>query len=88
MSELRDNVRDEIAGIYESALRDGYVSEDDICDELGDWFDDAGTAPTGGYLAVDLPAVAVVALLPGQCNSLRCGIADVFDGIAVLPHRC
>jgi len=40
MSELRDNVRDEIAGIYESALRDGYVSEDDICDELNDWFDE------------------------------------------------
>ena len=40
MSELRDNVRDEIAGIYESALRNGYVSEDDICDELGDWFDE------------------------------------------------
>ena len=40
MSELRDNVRDEIAGIYESALRDGYVNEDDICDELGDWFDE------------------------------------------------
>ena len=40
MSELRDNVRDEIAGIYESALRNGYVNEDDICDELGDWFDE------------------------------------------------
>jgi len=40
MSELRDNVRDEIAGIYESALRDGYVNEDDVCDELGDYFDD------------------------------------------------
>jgi hypothetical protein len=40
MSELRNNVRNEIAEIYESALRVGYVNDDDICDELHDWFDD------------------------------------------------
>jgi len=40
MSELHNNVRDVIDGIYKNALRDGYVNDDDICDELGDYFDD------------------------------------------------
>ena len=40
MTTLRDDVLDEIASIYNNALRDGYVNDDDICDELGDYFDD------------------------------------------------
>ena len=40
MSELRDNVREEIERIYTDALSNGYVNEDDICDELNDYFDE------------------------------------------------
>ena len=40
MSELREWVREEIERIYNDALRDGCVNEDDVCDELGDYFDD------------------------------------------------
>ena len=40
MSELREDVREQIAEIYENALRDGYVNDDDICDELGDFWDE------------------------------------------------
>lgn len=40
MTTLKDDVRDEVKRIYDNALRDGYVSNDDICDELGDYWDD------------------------------------------------
>jgi hypothetical protein len=40
MGELRNDVREQIAEIYNDALRKGYVSDDDICDELNDYFDD------------------------------------------------
>ena len=40
MSTLRNAVYDEICEIYKNALREGYVAHDDICDELGDYWDD------------------------------------------------
>ena len=40
MSELREWVREEIERIYTDALSTGYVNEDDVCDELNDYFDD------------------------------------------------
>jgi hypothetical protein len=40
MSELRNDVREQIAEIYNDALRKGEVAHDDICDELGDYWDD------------------------------------------------
>jgi len=47
MSELRDDVREQVREIYDAALRDGYVSDDDICDELGDFFDDVQDSGDG-----------------------------------------
>ena len=40
MSELRNEVRELVQRIYDDAQLDGYVRNDDICDELGDYFDD------------------------------------------------
>jgi len=39
MSELRNEVRELVQEIYNAALHEGYVCNDDICDELGDYFD-------------------------------------------------
>ena len=38
-SKLREHVREEIERIYEDAVASGEVAHDDICDELGDFFD-------------------------------------------------
>ena len=37
---LRAEVRLVLEEIYNAFMRDGYVNEDDISDELGDWFDE------------------------------------------------